>query len=246
MNLVDGINQGYLADVRYRVFVDTIDWDEVQNQSENSYTIADLNRKLFLPQRDADIRDQLLETWNKTVAPRAIIFCQTIAHAEMMAEELRRVPTWKGTVALHTNQGARERKINLLKFRSGEVPIITAVDVLNEGVDVPDVNIVCFVRMTHNRKIFLQQLGRGLRLSSGKTHVEVLDFVTDIRRLRANLDLKSRVSDGGASEILFINGRNSHGFEENSAENLSFRSWVESVADLDDLDDGAVLRLPSH
>ena len=58
------------------------------------------------------------------------------------------------------------------------MPILTAVDLLNEGVDVPDVNILCFARVTHSRRIFVQQLGRGLRLREGKSHVLVLDFVS--------------------------------------------------------------------
>lgn len=90
------------------------------------------------------------------------------------------------------------------------------------------------------------RLGRGLRLAQGKTHVEVLDFVTDIRRLRANLDLKSNVVEGRGSEVVFIPGRASLGFHEELAVGASFKEWVESVADLDELDDGASLSLPGR
>src|SRR5690554_3719879 len=155
---------GYLAKVRYRVFTDNIDWDFVAAASEKGYSMKDLNKRLFIPQRDEAIRDHLREVWHRTVRPRAIIFCQTIQHAEHMVKVLRQVPGWGGTSTLHAGLGARERRDRLIKFRSGEIPILTSVDILNEGVDVPEINILCFARVTHSRRIFVQQLGRGLRL----------------------------------------------------------------------------------
>src|SRR6188472_131393 len=84
----------------------------------------------------------------------------------------------------------RDRQQRLLDFRAGRVPILAAVDVLNEGVDVPDVNVLVFARVTHSRRIFVQQLGRGLRLREGKDKVVALDFVSDIRRIAALLNLR--------------------------------------------------------
>ena len=60
---------------------------------------------------------------------------------------------------------------------------MATVDLFNEGVDVPDVDLIVFMRSTHSRRIFVQQLGRGLRVSPGKEKVIVLDFVTDLRRI---------------------------------------------------------------
>ena len=76
-----------------------------------------------------------------------------------------------------------ERRKRLLAFAAGEYQVVCAVDVMNEGIDIPDVNILVFLRATHSRRIFVQQLGRGLRLSEGKDKVIVLDFVSDIRRM---------------------------------------------------------------
>ena len=134
--------------------------------------------------------------------------------------------------------------MSLLGFRSGEIPILTAVDILNEGVDVPDVNIVCFARITHSRKIFVQQLGRGLRLAAGKSHVEVLDFVSDIRRLKAGMDLKQGIGGDGGSEVLFVPGAASIEFSEAQGADNSLQAWLRDVANLDDLDDSAVLTVP--
>jgi superfamily II DNA or RNA helicase len=244
MGLVEGINGGYLSEVNYRMFTDNIDWENIQALSRHSYTISELNRKLFLPQRDEKIRDKLLETWATTVNPRAIVFCQTIEHAERLASVLQGNPAWKGTSALHAKQSMRDRKLMLLGFRSGEIPILTAVDILNEGVDVPDVNIVCFARITHSRKIFVQQLGRGLRLAAGKSHVEVLDFVSDIRRLKAAMDLKREMVGDRGSEVLFVPGASGIDFSEADGAGQTLQAWLRSAADLDDLDDTAVLSVP--
>ena len=64
----------------------------------------------------------------------------------------------------------------VLAFASGTYQAVCAVDVMNEGIDIPDVNILVFLRATHSRRIFVQQLGRGLRLSEGKEKVIVLDL----------------------------------------------------------------------
>ena len=77
----------------------------------------------------------------------------------------------------------------LVDFASGKARAVTAVNLLNEGIDVPEVNIVVFLRCTHSRTIFIQQLGRGLRLREGKTSVQVMDFVADIRRLADVFDM---------------------------------------------------------
>ena len=64
----------------------------------------------------------------------------------------------------------------LSDFSDGTVNVVCVVDIFNEGIDVPDVNILVFQRVTHSRRIFIQQLGRGLRISEGKDKVIVLDL----------------------------------------------------------------------
>ncbi len=118
------------------------------------------------------------------------MFCQTIEHAERMANLLAGSDqSWRRAAFLHSGLSRQQRQILLNAFRLGRVPIITCVDVFNEGVDVPDVNLIAFLRVTHSRRIFVQQLGRGLRLREGKDSLKVLDFVTDVRRVAAGLDL---------------------------------------------------------
>jgi superfamily II DNA or RNA helicase len=241
IGIEEGMRLGYLVDVDYRLFVDNVDWNFVETLSANSYSIGQLNHKLFMPQRDEEIRDELLEVWYKTIRPRGIVFCQTIDHAEAMLSVLRGVPAWSEAECVHNRMGKRQQKTNLARFRLGDVPLLISVDILNEGVDVPDVNIVCFARMTHSRRIFIQQLGRGLRLSEGKTHVTVLDFVSDLRRAKAALELRGQVQ--GESEQVLLPSSHSITFNDAEAESL-LSEWLFDAASLETDADEVRLNYP--
>jgi superfamily II DNA or RNA helicase len=241
LGIEDGMRLGYLAEVHYRLFTDNIDWDFVRHASDHQYTIRDLNARLFLPDRDEAIRDELTEIWERTREPRAVVFCRTIEHAERMANLLSRVPQMKGAEAVHAELDRRDRQLRLMRFRSGEIPVITAVDILNEGVDVPDVNIICFARVTHSRRIFVQQLGRGLRLRQGKSHVETLDFVSDIRRVAAVLNLREQVAADDI-ETLRLSGTRFE-FTDRQAESL-MQEWIKDAASLETELDEARLQFP--
>ena len=240
LGIEDGMRRGYLTAVDYRLFVDNIDWDAVRNASEHAYSLKDLNSRLFLPQRDEAIVDALQEAWNGTPAPRGIVFCQTIEHCEQMQARLRAVPGWAEAAALHNDLPKREQQQRLLDFRAGRIPILVAVDILNEGVDVPDVNILVFARVTHSRRIFVQQLGRGLRLREGKTKVIALDFVSDIRRVAALLNLRRQL---GADEIEVIPRvpQARINFNDTRAEGL-LEQWIRDAADLETANDEARLQ----
>jgi superfamily II DNA or RNA helicase len=237
-----GMRNGYLAQVDYRLYADNIDWDVVRSMSRNSYSLGELNSKLFLPQRDEAIRDELARVWGSTLRPRALVFCRTIEHAESMADILRRNPRWRGALAVHNGLPKRERQARLLAFRGGHVSILTSVDILNEGVDVPDVNIICFARVTHSRRIFVQQLGRGLRLRSGKERVTVLDFVSDLRRIAAVLNIK-RELEAADVEVLPQAGPSLIEFSDQRVGSL-MDEWIKDAADLETAYDEARLQFP--
>lgn len=241
MSIPDGINRGYLAQVDYRLLADNIDWDFVREASEHSYTIKDLNRRLFIPERDEAIRDRLAAVWNATRAPRGIVFCQTIEHAEALAELLRRSSTWRGVETVHNGLTKRERQQALLRFRSGKTQLLTSVDLLNEGIDVPDVNIIVFARVTHSRRIFIQQLGRGLRLRTGKEKVVVLDCVSDLRRIAEVSEFRAQI-EAGESETLSIS-RSSFDFEDQSVAGL-IEQWIADIGDLATASDVVRLEFP--
>jgi superfamily II DNA or RNA helicase len=92
------------------------------------------------------------------------------------------------------------------RFRAGQLDFVATVDLFNEGVDVPDVDMIVFMRATHSRRIFVQQLGRGLRVAPNKDKVVVLDFVTDLRRVAEVVDL-DRAVRADSVERLGLGGR---------------------------------------
>lgn len=241
MSIAEGIRRGYLAQVDYQLLADNIDWEFVKDASEHSYTIKDLNRRLFIPERDDAIIDRLINVWNATRAPRGIVFCQTIEHSERFAELLRGNSTWRGVETIHNGMAKRERQQRLLRFRSGQTELLVSVDLLNEGIDVPDVNIIVFARVTHSRRIFIQQLGRGLRLRAGKERVTVLDCVSDLRRIAEVSAFRAQI-EADEPEVLRID-RSSFEFEDQGVKSL-IDQWVADVGDLATATDMVKLEFP--
>lgn len=240
LGIEQGMKRGYLAAVDYRLFIDNIDWDVVREASQHHYSIKELNSRLFLVPRDEAVVDALVDAWHATPSPRGIVFCQTIPHSEHMQNLLRRNPAWRNAAAIHTEMPKRVRQQRLLDFRAGRIPLLTAVDILNEGVDVPDVNILAFARVTHSRRIFVQQLGRGLRLREGKSSVLALDFVSDIRRVAALLNLKRQLGNDNM-EVLPQLPQPHIAFSDLRAESL-LEQWILDAADLETANDEARLQ----
>lgn len=176
------MQMGYLANVSYKIKNDNIDTDWVAKASKKGYTIRQLNKKLFIPERDEEICKTIMDYWNYKTAQRGIIFCNSSGHAEIVEQLLRTVYNFPARALTTKVTDPHERAKRLRLFRTGEIKILTCYNMLNEGVDVPDVDFLVYLRVTHSRIVFLQQLGRGLRYKEGKTLL-VLDFVADLRRL---------------------------------------------------------------
>lgn len=107
---------------------------------------------------------------------KALAFCRNVTHARMMSEVMgERYHT--AYLTGRNDIGQRIRAYNDLQSDSAELEILFTVDILNEGVDIPGVNMVLFLRPTESSTIFIQQLGRGLRKYDNKPYVTVLDFI---------------------------------------------------------------------
>ena len=107
---------------------------------------------------------------------KALAFCKNVTHARMMSEVLGE--RYKTAYLTGRNDiGERIRAYNDLQDDSEDLEILFTVDILNEGVDIPGVNMVLFLRPTESTTIFIQQLGRGLRKYVNKNYVTVLDFI---------------------------------------------------------------------
>lgn len=124
----------------------------------------------------AELRDKVTDVGRM----RALGFCASIAHAEYMARVFREAGVTAQAVSGRTAPGERDAAITAL--RRGEVNALFAADLFNEGLDIPEVDTVLFLRPTESATIFLQQLGRGLRRAAGKAVLTVLDFIGQHRK----------------------------------------------------------------
>ena len=239
--LTEGMKMGYLSPIDYKLFQDNINWDVVPDLSRHKYSIKELNKKLFIPQRDEKILDELNEVWKNVVKPKCIIFCQSINHCKELQKLMKKFIHWENAKILHSKLTKFERIQALLDFKREKCNILLAVDILNEGIDVPNVNIICFARVTHSRKIFIQQLGRGLRIFKNKKNVTVLDFVADIRRVAAISNIKSKLDEKN-TEVL-EKDLNNVNFQDMKAESF-IKEWIEDISNLEDYEDDATLDFP--
>lgn len=190
MDIYDGWNEGWLARVDYRIMLDDLNEEEFKkyvgpHATSEKVSLSQLNKTIFAPQHDegivASIREQIADLED----PSIFIFCSGIDHANAMAHQ------FGGEAAvIHSGQSAGLNEAILSEFRSGGIRIIVSVDMLNEGIDVPEADVVVFLRATESSTIFFQQLGRGLRTSGKKRTVRVLDYVANIERIATILEME--------------------------------------------------------
>src|SRR5262249_37675410 len=162
----DGLHQGFLVEADYRLLADNLDWTYIQGLSSKKYSLSQLNKRLILPTRDEVAAKIIRSVWESERRRAGIVFSPSVVHAEGFAAMLR-VFGFRAE-AISSQLHANEQDRLLTHFRAGSIDILTTVDLFNEGVDVPDVDLIVFMRVTHSRRIFVQQLGRGLRIAPNK------------------------------------------------------------------------------
>lgn len=187
--LEEGLAQGLLAQVDYRMVTDELQNLKILDTPIGKLSIAKLNRELFIPKRDDEIARIIQEKIAEIESPRVMIFAQSIAYCDRLARIL------PDASPIHSEMPLNKQAETLRKFRAREVNTIITVDKFNEGIDVPDANVIVFLRSTNSRTIFFQQLGRGLRKTVGKRQVLVLDFVANCERLEMVHGLWSEVEE---------------------------------------------------
>jgi hypothetical protein len=186
-DLRQGIEFGVLCPYHYFGCFDNIDYSNITYRG-NHYDIRDLERALIIPERDAAI----IEKWReKAEGKPTLAFCCSHLHAERVAESFRLAGIPAETYLSSTSW---EDRVNLReRLRLGQLKILAVVDVLNEGVDLPFVECLLFLRPTESKRIFFQQFGRGLRRFVGKDVCTVIDFIGNFRnayRVVENLGLE--------------------------------------------------------
>lgn len=149
--------------------------DEFTNYSNNDKSV--IAREIAKEINVEYIKSQIEKQREPNKKLKALAFCTTIEHCKMMSNAFNNLGYKTIALTGSNDTGERIKAFNELQNDNGQLEIICAVDILNEGVDIPSVNMVLFLRPTESQTIFLQQLGRGLRKYPNKEFVTVLDFI---------------------------------------------------------------------
>lgn len=136
------------------------------------YNFLDLETKMYIPERNNMIVDSYL---NYVKDKKTVIFCVSVNHGEEIAKLLRDKGVSAYSVSGNTN--SKKRKETLAQYENGNINVLCACDLLNEGWDSPKTEVLFMARPTMSKTIYLQQLGRGMRKSEGKECLMVFDFV---------------------------------------------------------------------
>ena len=179
IRLPEAIDRKLLCPFQYFGVTDSVDLDNLK-WAAGGYDKGELSRIYTLSGMIANRRaDLVISSLLKYVTDiddvKGLGFCVTVEHAIFMSDyfNAHSIPS----MYLTGHSPDEERKEAKNRLVKGEVRFIFVVDIYNEGVDIPEVNTVLFLRPTESLTVFLQQLGRGLRLSEDKECLTVLDFI---------------------------------------------------------------------
>lgn len=215
LDIQTAVETGALVNVRCIRIHTNIDMTKVRFNSIQ-YNIRDLDTKICVVERNKLIVD----TWlNYVKNKRTVVFCASIKHAEKIAKLFTLAGV--NAVAVSGSMKASQRKEQLAKFESGQISVLCACDLLNEGWDCPKTQVLFMARPTMSKVLYTQQLGRGMRLAEGKDYLMVFDFVDNasqyntpysmhrlfkLKEYRAGAIVVGKSSDKKADESLYAKG----------------------------------------
>lgn len=185
VRLKEAVNKGWLVPFRYYGIYDETNFDRL-DYKKGKYDEKQLEDLLSIHTRGTLI----FEHYSKYNSKRALGFCSGRNHAIFMAEffnnkNIKACAVISGQVPEDKKAVVLDRKDALDKLKTREIKVIFSVDIFNEGLDIPAIDMVMFLRPTESPVVFLQQLGRGLRRYYGKKYLNVLDFIGNYKK--ANL-----------------------------------------------------------
>ena len=196
LRLWDAIDQEYLAPFAYFGVHDGLDLRRVPWRRGQGYDVSALENVLTADHKWANL---VVEEIRRKIAEpsrvRALGYCVSVSHARFMAHRFSELGL--PSVALSAESHSEERKAALRDLSDGKLRVVFTVDLFNEGVDIPSVDTLLLLRPTDSPTLFLQQLGRGLRKSPGKSACTVLDFVGTHRK-EFRFDRRLRALLGGS------------------------------------------------
>lgn len=177
--LKKAINQGWLVPFRYyAIYDETVDYNQIDYR-HGKYQTTQLEEALSIHQR----ADLILNHYKKYRSKQALGFCTSKRHADFMANYFND----HGVLACAVYSGS-EGTFNLARDKAisqlikGDIQVIFSVDMFNEGLDIASLDMVMMLRPTESPTIFMQQLGRGLRLYKDKHYLNVLDFIGNYKK----------------------------------------------------------------
>lgn len=206
LRLWDALERQLLSPFHYFGLHDATDLAQIR-WTRGAYDRAQLeNVYIGDDARVAQILTELQRKVTDVRAMRALGFCAGIEHANYMARRFNEagIPS----LAVSSNSTSDERDAALRKLKTRDVSCLFAVDLFNEGVDVPEIDTVLFLRPTESATVFLQQLGRGLRRTSSKDGLTVLDFIGNANR-NFRFDLRYRALTGATRAVVVTQVENS-------------------------------------
>lgn len=170
LRLRDAINNDLVVPFHYYGIRDQLVEYNSRDQMEIAKAIASQDNIEF-------IKSQIEKYRKPNEKLKCLAFCTNTQSSRIMAEELYEEGYHTISLTGNNDTGQRIKAFKDLQNDDNPLEIICTVDILNEGVDIPQVNMILFLRPTESQTIFIQQLGRGLRKYPGKDYVTVLDFI---------------------------------------------------------------------
>ncbi len=174
MRLKKAMEQDLISPFHYFGVDDTVDYSKILYKN-GKYDETQLTDSLNINLRTEYIVSKIEKFGFDGQEMRAVAYCQNIEHALYMKNSLSEYGYITDVLTSKTN--STDRSKILKRFENNEIEILCVVDILNEGIDIPDINLLLFLRPTLSSTVFIQQLGRGLRKSSTKSFVTVIDFI---------------------------------------------------------------------
>lgn len=180
IRLPEALEEKLLCPFHYFGISDSVDVSDERFWRNGQYDMSALTEIYtgdhFSAHERLDLIVQSLRRYQPDLSTtRAVGFCASVRHARFMADKFREAGYSAKEVVGETPDAIRDQRIQ--EFRAGRITFLFTVDIFSEGVDIPEIDLVMFLRPTESLTVFLQQLGRGLRHAPKKDCLTVLDFV---------------------------------------------------------------------
>jgi superfamily II DNA or RNA helicase/HKD family nuclease len=173
-DVADGIRRDLLCPFDYYGVPDEVDYRNIPWRS-GRFDETELTTAVSTNARAQNALEQL----ERRGGDKALAFCVSQRHADFMAGFL--VARGKRAVAVHSGPTSAPRSLSLERLQAGELDVVCAVDMFNEGVDLPDLDTVLMLRPTESKIVWMQQFGRGLRKAAEGKRLKVIDYIGNHR-----------------------------------------------------------------